>query len=89
MCVLLLADGRQLAWSVFTQTANVWEISIPSRDSVPFSSGRQVTTGTQSIEIPAVSPDGEWLYFDSDRSGSYDIWRQRVSGGTPEQVSTG
>jgi hypothetical protein len=34
-----------------------------------------------------MSPDGEWLYFDSDRSGSYDIWRQRVGGGTPEQVT--
>jgi dipeptidyl aminopeptidase/acylaminoacyl peptidase len=72
---------------VFTQTSNVWEIPIPPNDSVPLSSGRQVTTGTQNIEIIAMSPEGEWLYFDSDRSGSYDIWRQRISGGTPEQVT--
>ena len=85
--ISLSADGKQLAWSVFTQTSNVWEIAIPARDSVPLSSGRQVTTGTQNIEIIAVSPDGEWLYFDSDRGGSYDIWRQRISGGTPEQVT--
>ena len=85
--ISLSADGKRLAWSVFTQTSNVWEIPISSRDSVPLSSGRQVTSGTQSIEIITLSPDGEWLYYDSDRSGSYDIWRQRVAGGTPEQVT--
>jgi Tol biopolymer transport system component len=85
--ISLSADGKRLTWSVFTQTANVWEVPIPARDSVPLSIARQVTSGTQSIEIIALSPDGEWLYYDSDRGGSYDIWRQRVTGGAPEQVT--
>jgi Tol biopolymer transport system component len=35
----------------------------------------------------AWSPDGKWMYFSSNRSGSFHIWRQRFPGGTPEQVS--
>jgi serine/threonine-protein kinase len=86
--ISLSADGRRLAWSVFTQTANVWEIPIPARDSIPLSRGRQVTTGTQSVEQADVSPDGVWLYYDTDRSGNSDIWRQRLAGGSPEQLTT-
>jgi Tol biopolymer transport system component len=28
---------------------------------------------------PTVSPDGEWLYFTSHRSGSADVWRVRLT----------
>ena len=35
----------------------------------------------------AWSPDGKWMYFSSNRSGSFHIWRQRFPDGTPEQVS--
>jgi TolB protein len=35
-----------------------------------------------------VSPDGKWLAFDSNRGGSYDIWRMSVAGGDPIQVTT-
>ena len=37
-----------------------------------------------TIAHPAVSPDGEWLYFVSDMGGSlggYDIWRVQLTGG--------
>lgn len=36
-----------------------------------------------SYAHPAVSPDGEWLYFTSDMPGGmggYDIWRVRING---------
>ncbi len=84
----LSADGRRLAYSVMTQTSNVWSIAIPARDSVPFSQARQVTSGTQNIEWAVVSPDGKWLYYDSDRSGNFDIWRLPLAGGPPEQLTT-
>jgi serine/threonine protein kinase len=37
----------------------------------------------------AWSPDGKWMYFSSNGSGSFHIWRQRFPEGTPEQVSFG
>ena len=83
----LSADGRRLAYSVLTQTSNVWSIAIPSRDSVPLSQARQVTSGTQNIEQAQVSSDG-WLYYDSDRSGNFDIWRIPLAGGQPQQLTT-
>ena len=37
----------------------------------------------------AWSPDGKWMYFSSNVSGSFHIWRQRFPDGTPEQISFG
>jgi eukaryotic-like serine/threonine-protein kinase len=86
--ISLSADGRRLAWSVFTQTSNVWEIPIPAHDSVPLSHARRVTSGTQDIESAAVSADGRWLYYDSDLTGNPDLWRQPLPDGTPERLTT-
>ena len=86
--ISLSADGRRLAWSVFTQTSNVWSIAIPTRDSVPLSQARQVTSGAQDIEVAVVSRDGVWLYYDSDRSGNFDLWRIPLAGGQPEQLTS-
>jgi len=33
------------------------------------------------------SPDGKYIYFDSDRSGALEIWRMRPDGSQPEQVT--
>ena len=82
------ADGERLAWSVYTETTNAWSIPIPARDSVPLSQGQQITTGTQNIEAVAVSRDGAWLYVDSDRGGNMDLWRQALTGGAPQQLTT-
>jgi TolB protein len=82
------AGGRRLAWSVFTENSNIWSLQIPTRDSVPLSRARSVTVGSQNIENVAVSPDGAWLYYDSDRSGNMDIWRLPLRGGPQEQLTT-
>jgi Tol biopolymer transport system component len=84
----IAAGGRQLAWSVFTENSNIWSLPIPTRDSLPMSQARSVTVGSQNIENVAVSPDGAWLYYDSDRSGNMDIWRLPLAGGPPEQLTT-
>jgi Tol biopolymer transport system component len=86
--ITISSDGRRLAWSQFRETANAWSLPIPARDSIPISRATQITTGTQNIEGVVVSPDGEWLYYDSDRAGNSDIYRQRLSGGSTEQLTT-
>jgi Tol biopolymer transport system component len=35
----------------------------------------------------AWSPDGRWMYFSSDASGTMQIWRQRFPDGVPEQIT--
>ncbi len=37
----------------------------------------------------AWSPDGRWMYFSSDSSGTMQVWRQRFPDGIPEQLTSG
>jgi hypothetical protein len=36
---------------------------------------------------PEYSPDGQWIYFNSDRTGLMQIWRMKPDGTAPEQVT--
>jgi serine/threonine-protein kinase len=87
--ISLSADGRRLAWSVVSETANVWSIPIPARDSVALGGALPVTSGSQSIENFSISRDGRYVYFDSDRGGVSAIWRQPLAGGEPQVLTTG
>jgi eukaryotic-like serine/threonine-protein kinase len=57
---------------------------------VPFSGGaaRSVGPQTGSCDYAAWSPDGKWMYFDSDAgSKGYHIWRQAFPDGAPQQLA--
>ena len=82
------ADGTQLAYSSFPNTSNVWAIPIPERGVLTEADAVQITTGTQHVEGMAVTRDGQWLAFDSDRQGSTDIFVMPTAGGEPRQVTT-
>jgi Tol biopolymer transport system component len=41
---------------------------------------KPVTTGPQSIEAMRVSPDGQWLVFDSDRTGNVELYKLKLDG---------
>jgi serine/threonine protein kinase len=38
--------------------------------------------------VPSWSRDGGWIYFASDRSGQWDVWKMPVAGGTAVPVTT-
>jgi len=82
------AEGTRLAYSVYTSRANVWAIPIPTDRPVSADRAAQVTTGNQTVESMALSPDARWLYYDSDRSGNADIYRMPPGGGEPQQLTT-
>ncbi len=88
--ISISADGTRLAYAVFAERSNVWSIPIPvtGAGAVSISRALPVTTGNQTIEEVALSPDGAWLAFDSDRSGAQQIYRIRLAGGEPEQLTT-
>ncbi len=59
---------------------------------VPFDGsgrGRPVGPPTGICTEAEWSPDGKWMYFNSDATGSFHIWRQRFNGGPPEQITSG
>ncbi len=53
------------------------------------SPGQQIGPPNGSCTFAAWSPDGQWMYFTSDSSGSYHTWRQRFPNGQPEQITSG
>ncbi len=85
--VSVSADGRRLAYAAFTRTSNVWSLPIPASGSVNLSRAEPVTTGSQEIEAFDVSADGRWLVFDSDRSGTQQVYRMPLAGGDVEQLT--
>jgi len=79
-------DGRALAYSAFAQRSNVWSLPISTGPAVGTVAATAVTTGSQIVEGMDVSPDGKWLAFDADGSGSQDIFRLPLGGGDPERI---
>src|SRR5260370_4859853 len=45
-----------------------------------------LTSGNGVSDDPDYSPDGNYIYFNSDRSGSMHILRMRQDGSVPEQI---
>jgi len=47
-----------------------------------------LTTSNGISDDPDYSPDGQYIYFNSDRGGgSMQIWRMRADGSQPEQIT--
>jgi Tol biopolymer transport system component/DNA-binding SARP family transcriptional activator len=85
--ISLSADADELAYSAFTYTGNVWMLPIPSRGLASWAEARPLTEGTQTIEGIALSPDGSWLAFDSDRDGNQELYKMPVAGGEPVRLT--
>jgi Tol biopolymer transport system component len=76
-------DGKTIA---FTRGAghgsgNIYSISV---DGGPETA---LTTGTGLSDDPDYSPDGKYIYFNTDRWGGMQIGRMRPDGSQPEQVT--
>jgi len=85
--ISISADGRRLAYADFAVKQNIWSIPIPRSAPVSIRDAVPVTTGSQVIEQPALSADGAWIVFESDRRGAFDIYRMPLAGGDPQLVA--
>ncbi|MEK7409509.1 MAG: hypothetical protein AAB225_30965, partial [Acidobacteriota bacterium] len=82
--------GHRIAWWGLRRRwqRDIWTVSAAGGDPVP------VTDDAHMDWNPVWSPDGKYLYFSSDRSGSVNLWRIPIdekSGkllGSPEPVTT-
>src|SRR5262249_7246054 len=84
----LSADGRMLAYSAYTLYGHIRSVLIPETGTASLSQATQLTFGSERIEGLALSPDGRWIAYDSDRSGNGDIWKIPAEGGRPVQLTT-
>jgi Tol biopolymer transport system component len=48
---------------------------------------RRVTRSDAEDVVPSWSADGAWIYFASNRTGAWQVWRVPQSGGVEEQVT--
>jgi Tol biopolymer transport system component len=51
--------------------------------------GRAVGPPGASCTYAAWSPDGKWMYLNSDSGGRFHIWRQAYPDGQPQQLTSG
>jgi Tol biopolymer transport system component len=63
-----------------------WDIWIMNRDG---SQPRQLTVDSHNDLFPAVSPDGRYIFFASDRAGAFNIWRMEIDGSHSTQLTRG
>ena len=83
----LSADGKRLAYALLTETSNVWSLQTAPNRSTSIVGARPLTRGDQTIEGFDISPDGQWLAFDSNRGGVQQIFKMHIPGGEPRQLT--
>ncbi|MDQ2947632.1 MAG: hypothetical protein M3Y27_17150, partial [Acidobacteriota bacterium] len=76
-------DGRRIAFDARGKDGR-WNIKV-----VESSGGQspQLTSGPFTSTAPTWSHDGKWIYFASDRSGRFEIWRMPSEGSSTEQFT--
>jgi len=76
-------DGKTIAFTRpdFKGGGNILTISVAGGTETA------LTTGSGISDDPDYSADGKYIYFNSDRGGSMQIWRMRLDGSAPEQVT--
>lgn len=84
------ADGHTTGSpSPVTVGVDVGAIALSKDDTrLAYTKVTHVTSNNHLIEAPTVSSDGEWIAFDSNRSGNMDIWMMRKDGSRLKQLTT-
>src|SRR5690349_2310674 len=80
--------GNRIAYSAWTTNVSIWSLPFPRSGAVSVSTARSIMSTTESIEVVRLSRDGQWLAFDSDRSGNMDIYKMRIDGTSLQQLTT-
>jgi dipeptidyl aminopeptidase/acylaminoacyl peptidase len=78
------------AWSPDSRTVAFTRGSADKADIfiVPAAGGTEVRLTSDTLnDGPDYSPDGKYIYFDSSRSGTLQIWRMLPDGSLPEQLT--
>ncbi|HXG67063.1 MAG TPA: protein kinase [Blastocatellia bacterium] len=79
-------DGRQIAFdaSVEVNNVDIRHIHVVNAEGGP---PRRITTGAAYDGMPSWSRDGRWIYFASNRSGDWQVWKVPAEGGEAVQVT--
>jgi hypothetical protein len=77
-------DSRRIAFdSTADGQANIYVVN--AEGGLP----RRITSGASSKVRPSWSHDGAWVYFGSNRTGAWEIWKSSPEGPASLQVTVG
>jgi len=81
--VAFAPDGR-IVYTVNTQGTNdIWIMNADGTNQRP------LTTDPHEDYLPAVTPDGRYVVFTSERGGFPSLWRMDLDGGSLKQLTSG
>lgn len=82
-------DGRQLIYTCFRNGA--WAIAQTRSDGTKPEQIllRSDAFSSRWLDGPEFSPDGRYIWFSSDRTGTMQIWRRELETGINEQMTDG
>jgi Tol biopolymer transport system component len=83
----LSADGRRFAYTERTDTSNIERIRFDREKAVAAGPPDPVTRGSQQVQYMDLSPDGEWLAFNSYGGKQEDIYMIRTDGSARRQLT--
>jgi serine/threonine protein kinase len=76
-------DGRRIAFDSQRQDGTFDVFVIDAAGGPP----RRLTADPSNEHRPSWSRDGRWIYFASDRTGRFEVWRVPAQGGDATQVT--
>ena len=86
--IALSRDGTKLAYTKIIEHSNIWSIPIVPNRTFTLDEAQALTKENHYIDLLSVSPNGEWIAFDSNRNGNQDIWIMRTDGTALRQLTT-
>jgi len=85
--ITIAKKGHSLAYSREEESANIWQLNLGmhlSETNAP----AELISSSEGIQFEAeYSPDGKYIVFTSDRTGSNEIWRCNADGSNPMELT--
>lgn len=76
-------DGKIIYTAWIDQSLTIWSMDADGKDA------KQLTSLGFRDERPVVTADGQFIVFQSNRSGETEIWRMNIDGGNLQRLTTG
>jgi len=86
--IALSSDGTRLAYTKMNDRSSICSIPIVADRLVTLDETMVHTSENNYIEQVAISPDKEWIAFDSNQRGNMDIWVMRKNGSERRQLTS-
>ena len=83
----LARNGSRLVISRYANRNRAWALPLPSTGAITSTAAKPITNASETIESFGVDPAGQWLVYDSNRSGSFDLFKVRTAGGEPVRLT--